>query len=719
MAFIKYISPTDFQNLSDTPAKLVKRSRNKISGSDLQELQKRAALFDYEKFLDSLNPGEIPVHVIALGCDEVYGPNRNGDAFTKEACRKYHKTFVKYGHWFREHDHHDPSKSYGIVKDAIFNEKLGRIELLVALNGTKEAAKRNKGLVAEKELELLESESDLPVSMACFVDPKFPVLTPTGYKAISSIGVGDELINSKGRAARVAEVVTYSYTGRLYTIHLKNIDNPLIVTESHPFIALPKGADISAAPKWVLASDIKAGFRLACLYNINFPEKELLYDPAELAKDLINRLVEGDLTEPNFISILYYVAGTNKPALLNIFKQVFQAYSKLSFYLKDLNSAYNLFTLLCCLNLRPRLKRLEEGYKISLPKRKFKEIDSCLNSIQWDQLYFRAVYPDVEVVKVEEEWASGIPVWNFEVEDEHTYISGGIVSHNCKVAYDVCSGCGKKSRNRREYCTEKTCKYGGLSKNIGKTYEDGHILRAFNPEPSFFDISLVEVPADRIAYALGVIGDVRSTKSGSFPWWLYKFPSDEEIIDQIKLLGELAACERAVLPNTKIAGFYSNAPVLSKAFYERVSYLDIPNATYLLSKNDIILPVENFLSQFGGYTDEEAVKVGSTVRKVLPRVFNLLLEDEDILKKLANNIFYPRPPDYEEDVKNILGPGTPYIKIERVSAHTTKHASYDEADPRILEVAKVYGLYQLASISGASNELRKLAVKSIIRINKL
>jgi hypothetical protein len=39
--------------------------------------------------------------------------------------------------------------------------------LIVALNGTKEAAEKNGGLVADKELDLLYSDKDVPVSMSC------------------------------------------------------------------------------------------------------------------------------------------------------------------------------------------------------------------------------------------------------------------------------------------------------------------------------------------------------------------------------------------------------------------------------------------------------------------------------------------------------------------------------------------------------------------------
>jgi hypothetical protein len=99
--------------------------------------------------------------------------NRNGDGFKEAACRSYHNTFVtkpvtKEGaYWYKNHQNKNPLKSYGIVKASMFNEDMKRIELLVALNGTKEAAERNNGLVAEDEIEKLASGREIPVSMAC------------------------------------------------------------------------------------------------------------------------------------------------------------------------------------------------------------------------------------------------------------------------------------------------------------------------------------------------------------------------------------------------------------------------------------------------------------------------------------------------------------------------------------------------------------------------
>lgn len=159
------------------PVELIKTAAAGCRGHDLQQLVKRAG----HQFVDAmrnvrLQPGEVPIHLIAIGATEYYGPNRNGDGFKCAACRKFHKTFetkpvTKEGaYWYRNHANKDPQKSYGTVKMAAFNESMKRIELLVALNSTKEAADRNGGLVADKEMEkLARGDGDWGVSMACRV----------------------------------------------------------------------------------------------------------------------------------------------------------------------------------------------------------------------------------------------------------------------------------------------------------------------------------------------------------------------------------------------------------------------------------------------------------------------------------------------------------------------------------------------------------------------
>jgi hypothetical protein len=167
---IKIIEPSS-QMFDETIASLVKISSQGLRGNDLNDFIKRAGHpFAAAVKQADVKPGEVLAHLIALGTTEGFGPNRNFDGFKKTACERYHDTFVKHARWYRNHANKDKEKSYGIVKLSMFNEPMQRVELLVALNGTKEAANRNKGLLADKELQILEKEGEaLPVSMACKV----------------------------------------------------------------------------------------------------------------------------------------------------------------------------------------------------------------------------------------------------------------------------------------------------------------------------------------------------------------------------------------------------------------------------------------------------------------------------------------------------------------------------------------------------------------------
>jgi hypothetical protein len=65
----------------------------------------------------------------------------------------------------------------------------------------------------------------------------------------------------------------------------------------------------------------------------------------------------------------------------------------------------------------------------------------------------------------------------------------------CKLPYDVCVICGNEAPSREKYCT---C----MKKYAGRLLEDGRLVYVDNPNPTFFDISGVRRPADRIAFHL-------------------------------------------------------------------------------------------------------------------------------------------------------------------------------------------------------------------------
>jgi len=115
-----------------------------------------------------LKPGDIPIHLIALGATEAYGPNRKGDGFNIATCQKQASLFEKHAKYYRHHKNKDPERSYGYVPVASYNDRMRRVELLVIGNETKEAAARNGGLVLpQKTIDKLHRGDDIPFSMAC------------------------------------------------------------------------------------------------------------------------------------------------------------------------------------------------------------------------------------------------------------------------------------------------------------------------------------------------------------------------------------------------------------------------------------------------------------------------------------------------------------------------------------------------------------------------
>lgn len=99
--------------------------------------------------------------------------NRNGDGFERKVCQDKHGTFVSHGRFYRDHKNTDQSKSYGIPKLSEHDDRTGRVNLVIGINATKEAAERNKGLVADREMDKLSSGQDIAVSMATKVPHDF------------------------------------------------------------------------------------------------------------------------------------------------------------------------------------------------------------------------------------------------------------------------------------------------------------------------------------------------------------------------------------------------------------------------------------------------------------------------------------------------------------------------------------------------------------------
>ena len=179
------------------------------------------------------------VVINALGSHEVWGSNRNGDGFPESGLvhkslrtdmgtlNDYgYKTFEYYAKLYKHHVNKDPNKSFGEVIFSHWNPSIHRVELIVAINTEN----------AKDIIEALDKGNQVSVSMGCFTNPEYPILTIDGYKSIKDIKVGDSVFTHNGNWKKVTELHRRKYTGKIYKVELRGLPIPLELTADHPMM---------------------------------------------------------------------------------------------------------------------------------------------------------------------------------------------------------------------------------------------------------------------------------------------------------------------------------------------------------------------------------------------------------------------------------------------------------------------------------------------------
>lgn len=237
---IKVISPDSWD--FDAPAVVpVKVPQAGLRGNDYAALVKRAGhpLASWVKDHPPA-PGEVLAHLVSMGASETYGGNRNADRYSREMLLRDYPSFEKKALAYRHHDNQNPLKSYGRVKKAMFNADTDRVELLVAYYSTKKAADANNALVAELEVDDLESGRSFPVSQSCF--PKgTPVWMADGSRVlIENVRVGDSVVTHANNRRTVTHLLRREYEGDAVDLKVSGLPGTTTATASHRFWVRPK-----------------------------------------------------------------------------------------------------------------------------------------------------------------------------------------------------------------------------------------------------------------------------------------------------------------------------------------------------------------------------------------------------------------------------------------------------------------------------------------------
>lgn len=172
---------------------------------------------------------------------------------------------------------------------------------------------------------------------------------------------------------------------------------------------------------------------------------------------------------------------------------------------------------------------------------------------------------------------------------DQIYVSMGV-----SVTHDICSVCDNKAKTRKEYCSH-------LRYNMKKILPDGRQVYSINPPPlKFFDISVVNKPADKVAWALD-----KAASSGYSP--------DTDLDASSAQLGQVYEEEQACL-----AGLDKVSEIIKQVEGDAVDYKDDNGAINLLRS----IPADQFKHLdypiiSGDDMDETGLSPGGLLRAIL------------------------------------------------------------------------------------------------------
>jgi len=242
---------------------------------DVSRVSKYASVaLDYIKSV-APEPGKTALLLNALGAEETYGPNRNGDGFPEHPVPARGKTasadrrwFVPPGeelthhyasfetnpaHTFLHHANRDPSKASGVIKKAFWNPRMHRVELLALIDDAKDP----------EWVKRAQDGEFVPVSMGCRIkrdvcarcgneaptraDYCFPPNTKIAMadgsrRAIENVVVGDVVVDAHGKVTRVTALIHREVDECLIEIRHSIAGTVLRATANHPVFSSAREA---------------------------------------------------------------------------------------------------------------------------------------------------------------------------------------------------------------------------------------------------------------------------------------------------------------------------------------------------------------------------------------------------------------------------------------------------------------------------------------------
>ena len=238
------------------------------------------------------------------------------------------------------------------------------------------------------------------------------ITTPNGSKEIEDFRVGDIVLSGFGNKCTVVDFKK-RYSDDTIKITPYGMF-PIYTTKEHPFMVMKNGPISYIPSKWVNASDIAPGDRVAIYvrpcgnlhidpdvaygYGVNGNMKQITDDIFHWDRDSIYDFIKG-----------YYTSyGIEDSEYMKIFTG-------------DEKKTHLLFELLLMLGMVPEYNKRDDGHILSVP---YNRADH--KYFHYDEIK-RILWVNVSEVKD----VAGYDVYNLTVEKDHTFIANGAIVHNC------------------------------------------------------------------------------------------------------------------------------------------------------------------------------------------------------------------------------------------------------------------------------------------------
>ena len=305
------------------------------------------------------------------------------------------------------------------------------------------------------------------------------------------------------------------------------------------------------------------------------------------------------------------------------------------------------------------------------------------------------------------------------------------VSMGSKIAFDVCSICGHESPTTETYCHH-------MKTAAGKVLDDGRQVYVDNPNPRYFDISVLsgKRPADRVAWSFSKVASENTWVSSTDLAKLAGLIDPDEIgynLSTLATLRKLAEMEKelegmissdstkeleSILPEED-----ANTGKTIKIIVSRGA--EPKDVTDRMASNNSFLGLRDFLEMAVGDKFSEIEDMIPDIEGFMPGSFSRMADkgcDCGIAESLKGGKGDFLPSDVKDSVDGLedkLGLSEPVLRkrvtitlISPKSVSNIKRASIGSNNSALASLAELYAQYKLASvaISGSNPVMMKAVV---------